>query len=208
MAIINSVLIGKGRGKVGNVVLSNLKGQTILKSLNSSPSNPKSADQTAQRSKMAYAVKIWQVVFMFMANFKSYIKPLESGYNAFIRSAIKFITTPLTFDFKTIWNELVTDMNLKGNLDLALSGSIVGANLVMTFNKGSLVYNPSMCINIFAIDDSTGETRNTLISIDETQFNAGSGSYPYIKGADDITYWYFASPATKQNTDLVTAVIG
>lgn len=203
MAIINSVLIGKGRGKVGNVVLSNLKGQTILKSLNSSPSNPKSQDQTAQRSKMAYAVKVWQVVFMFMANFKSYIKPLESGYNAFIRSAIKFITTPLTFEFGSIWAALVTAMNLKGNLDLALSGSIVGANLVMTFNKGNLVYNPSMCINILAIDNDTNEIRNTLMSISEAQFNAQTASMPFVKTADDITYWYFASPATKQNTDLV-----
>jgi len=203
MAIINSVLIGKGRGKVGNVVLSNLKGQTVLKSLNSSPSNPKSTDQTAQRSKMAYTVKVWQVVFMFMANFKSYIKPLESGYNAFIRSAIKFITTPLTFDFLTIWDALVTDMNLKGNLDLALSGSIVGANLVMTFNKGSLVYNPSMCINIFTMNSSTLETKNTLISMSEAQFNAGTASIPFAADGNDTSYWYFASPATKQNTDLV-----
>ncbi len=203
MAIINSVLIGKGRGKVGNVVLSNLKGQTVLKSLNSSPSNPKSPDQTAQRSKMAYAVKIWQVVFMFLANFKSYIKPLESGYNAFIRSAIKFITTPLTFDFAEIWAALVTDMNLKGNLDIALSGSVVGANLVMTFNKGSLVYNPSMCINIFTINSSTLETKNSLISMSEAQFNAGTASIAFAADGNDTTYWYFASPATKQNTDLV-----
>lgn len=203
MAIINSVLIGKGRGKVGNVVLSNLKGQTVLKSLNSSPSNPKSADQTAQRSKMAYTVKVWQVVFLFMANFKSYIKPLESGYNAFIRSAIKFITTPLTFDFATIWSALVTDMNLKGNLDLGLNGSDDATGLVMTFTKGNLVYNPSMCINLFAVHGLTSETRYTLISITEAQFNAESVSFPYVKSSDEKVYWYFASPATKQNTDLV-----
>lgn len=206
MAIINSVLIGKGRGKVGNVVLSNLKGQTILKSLNSSPSNPKSPDQTSQRSKMAYTVKVWQVVFMFMANFKSYIKPLESGYNAFIRSAIKVISTPLTFDFQSIWVGLVTDMNLKGNLDLALNGSIVAADLVMTFVKGSLVYNPSMCINILAVDTVTNEIRNTLINITEAQFNAGTTSLPYTVGANEFLFWYFASPASKQNTDLVLGI--
>lgn len=205
MAIINSVLIGKGRGKVGNVVLSNLKGQTVLKSLNSSPSNPKSPDQTAQRSKMAYAVKVWQVVFMFLANFKSYIKPLESGYNAFIRSAIKFITTPVTFDFATIWDSLVTDMSLKGNLDLALSGVLVGEDLTMTFTKGNLVHNPSMCINILTVNSVTNEISNTLISITETEFNAGSVIFNHIKKANDETYWYFASPATKQNTDLVNA---
>lgn len=205
MAIVNSVLIGKGRGKVGNVVLSNLKGQTILKSLNSSPSNPKSPDQTSQRSKMAYAVKVWQIVFLFMSNFKNYIKPLESGYNAFIRNSIKFITTPLTFNFPQIWIDLVNNMQLKGNLDLALSGSIVGANLVMTFNKGNLVYNPSMRISILAVDEANNDIKNTLISISEAQFNAGSVSVPYTKSSSVIVFWYFASPATKQNTDLVNS---
>lgn len=207
MAIINSVLIGKGRGKVGNLVLSNLKGQTILKSLNSSPSNPRSQDQTTQRNKMAYAVKVWQMVFLFMDSFKSYIKPLESGYNSFIRSAIKVITTPLTFNFAQIWIDLVNNMQLKGNLDLALSGSIVGANLLITFNKGNLVYNPSMCLNILGVDSGSNNIKNTLISIDETQFNAGTLSVPFATGIYDTTYWYFSSQATKQNTDLVKADI-
>ena len=40
MAIIQSILVGKGKGKIGNVVLSGLKGQTVAKQLNSSPFRP------------------------------------------------------------------------------------------------------------------------------------------------------------------------
>ena len=41
MAIIDSVLVGKGRGKIGNVVLQGIKGQTISKQLNPAPANPR-----------------------------------------------------------------------------------------------------------------------------------------------------------------------
>ena len=95
MAIIQSILVGKGKGKIGNVVLSGLKGQTVAKQLNSSPSNPRTVAQTANRVKMANAVLAWQFLANFMSNAKGLRKPLESVYNAFIRSVVNNMESAL-----------------------------------------------------------------------------------------------------------------
>ena len=95
MAIIQSILVGKGKGKIGNVVLSGLKGQTVAKQLNSNPSNPRTVAQTANRVKMANAVLAWQYLANFMNNAKAIRKPLESVYNAFIRSTVNYMSTVL-----------------------------------------------------------------------------------------------------------------
>ena len=88
MAIIQSIWVGKGKGKIGNVVLSGLKGQTVAKQLNSSPSNPRTVAQTENRVKMANTVLAWQFLAIFMSYAKGLRKPLESVYNAFVRSVI------------------------------------------------------------------------------------------------------------------------
>ena len=88
MAIIQSILVGKGKGKIGNVVLSGLKGQIVAKQLNSSPSNPRTVAQTANRIKMANAVLAWQFLSQYFNYAKGLRKPLESVYNAFVRGVV------------------------------------------------------------------------------------------------------------------------
>ena len=95
MAIIQSILVGKGKGKIGNVVLSGLKGQTVAKQLNSSPSNPRTVAQTANRVKMANAVLAWQFLAQYFSYAKGLRKPLESIYNAFVRTIVSDMQTVL-----------------------------------------------------------------------------------------------------------------
>ena len=61
MAIIDSVLVGKGRGKIGNVVLQGIKGQTVAKQLNPAPANPRTTLQTDSRNQ-------WQIL-SWLGNF-------------------------------------------------------------------------------------------------------------------------------------------
>ena len=67
MAIIDSVLVGNGRGKIGSVVLQGIKGQTIAKQLNPAPANPRTAGQTDSRNQMANTVLAWQFLSVFFA---------------------------------------------------------------------------------------------------------------------------------------------
>lgn len=85
MATFNSVLIGKAKGKVGNVVLTSIKGQNIVKSLNDKPANPRSVGQTDNRIQMSNAVLAWQFLSMFFASAGAIAKSTESTYNAFVR---------------------------------------------------------------------------------------------------------------------------
>ena len=87
MAIINSIVIGKGKGKVGNVVLTTLKGQVIAKARNYSPYNPKSDAQVISRTKMSNALLAWKFLAGFLSMWVGVANATESIYNAFVSAA-------------------------------------------------------------------------------------------------------------------------
>ena len=65
MAIINSVLTGKAKGKIGNIVLATVKGQTTAREYNPNPTYSDSAGQTLQRGRLRNAVLAWQFLNIF-----------------------------------------------------------------------------------------------------------------------------------------------
>lgn len=81
-----SLFWGKGRGKLGELVLSQLNGQQISRAYQPVVSNPKTGSQTNQRAIFANAVKFYkhatQNLFKFAYEDK---RPTESYYNAFMR---------------------------------------------------------------------------------------------------------------------------
>lgn len=85
MAIINSVLTGKAKGKIGNIVLATVKGQTTAREYNPNPTYSDSAGQTLQRGRLRNAVMAWQFLNIFLQYAKPLAKSTESVYNAFIR---------------------------------------------------------------------------------------------------------------------------
>ena len=85
MATIKQGILGAFSGKVGSVVGSSWKGIPIMKSLPPSVSNPRTAGQIVQRSKMASCVRAANSILAEV------IKPLNdrfvsrrSGYNDFV----------------------------------------------------------------------------------------------------------------------------
>lgn len=74
------------RGKVGDVVFSTVKGQTITRKYQPSPANPRTDAQQLQRAKFSNAVKFFkhaqQAYFKFAYEDR---KKTESDYNAFMR---------------------------------------------------------------------------------------------------------------------------
>lgn len=108
-----SLFFGNARGKLGQVVLSTLKGQQIARAYQPKVSNPQTATQTNQRAKFANAVKFFKQarknLFLFAYEDK---KPRESYYNAFMRHNIEFsVTLPrMSYDdvrFPALGNEFV-----------------------------------------------------------------------------------------------------
>lgn len=89
-----SLFFGNARGKLGQVVLSTLRGQQIARAYQPKVSNPQTATQTNQRAKFSNAVKFFKQarknLFLFAYEDK---KPRESYYNAFMRHNIEFSVT-------------------------------------------------------------------------------------------------------------------
>lgn len=99
MSVLKQGILGGISGRIGNVVGSSWKGIPVIKSRPLSVSNPKTAPQVAQRTKMTNAVAFARAILAI------FIKPLwdrfqtgMSGYNAFIAENIALFSTamPLT----------------------------------------------------------------------------------------------------------------
>lgn len=91
MAIISSVLTGKAKGKIGNIVLATVKGQTTAREYNPNPTYSDSAGQTLQRGRLRNAVMAWQFLSVFLQYAKPFAKSTESVYNAFIRLIVNLL---------------------------------------------------------------------------------------------------------------------
>lgn len=81
-----SLFFGNARGKLGQVVLSTVKGQQIARAWQPKVANPRTSVQQVQRAKFANSVKFYrratQNLFKFAFEDK---KRTESDYNAFMR---------------------------------------------------------------------------------------------------------------------------
>lgn len=81
-----SLFFGHATGKLGQVVLSNVKGQQIARAWQPKVANPRTTVQQVQRAKFANAVKFYkratQNLFKFAYEDK---RKTESDYNAFMR---------------------------------------------------------------------------------------------------------------------------
>lgn len=82
--IINSLLIGKGKGSAGNVTVNQLKGQTVLKQKASMVANPRTDAQVAQRDMVSRAVYFWQLFGNVLKSGWTSLLPFCSEYNTFV----------------------------------------------------------------------------------------------------------------------------
>ena len=201
MAIIQSILVGKGKGKIGNVVLSGLKGQTVAKQLNSSPSNPRTVAQTANRVKMANAVLAWQFLANFMSNAKGIRKPLESVYNAFIRTVVNGMKTVLEGS-RALAAQYALDLGkLVGNWFNITIDNIVAGSLTISLSNSGIVWSPSMYVRAIIFDAIDGgqvvidravtsaefESGTLTLVVSETSVGTMSAAYIYDSVGSKVT---------------------
>lgn len=124
-----SLFFGNARGKLGQVVLSTLRGQQIARAYQPKVANPQTATQTNQRAKFSNAVKFFKQarknLFLFAYEDK---KPRESYYNAFMRHNIEFsVTLPReSYDdarFPALGNQFVLSDGSLGEITPEVSNS-------------------------------------------------------------------------------------
>ena len=174
MAIIQSILVGKGKGKIGNVVLSGLKGQTVAKQLNSSPSNPRTVAQTDNRVKMANAVLAWQFLAMFMSNAKGLRKPLESVYNAFVRTVKSNLSSTLySTRSEAAMGALYGNLFVGNWFSLGIT-SYTTNNVTLSLNTSGLSWSPAVRVSVILFDNVSGKQSVVDVPVSELDFSKSS----------------------------------
>ena len=81
---INSILVGKGKGSAGNVTVTQLKGQTILKQKATIVANPNTEAQQLQRKMVNRSVYFWQLFGNVLKSGWTSLLPFCSEYNTFV----------------------------------------------------------------------------------------------------------------------------
>lgn len=85
-----SLFFGRASGKLGQIVLSNVKGQQIARAWQPKVANPRTTVQQVQRAKFANAVKFYKRATKHLFKFAYEDKrKTESDYNAFMRHNVE-----------------------------------------------------------------------------------------------------------------------
>lgn len=174
MAIIQSILVGKGKGKIGNVVLSNLKGQTVAKQLNSSPSNPRTVAQTDNRVKMANAVLAWQFLSQFFEPAKGLRKPLESVYNAFVRTVKNGLSDILYSSRLLAAQAALSGDWFVGNWFTISVGELSTDALALEVSASGIAHSDNMHVRCIVSDNIAHEQRVVDRAVTLAEFTAGT----------------------------------
>ena len=147
---------GTARGKLGNMVISSVKGQQVERKYQPMVANPKTFAQMRQRAIFASAVKFFkhsqQNLFKFAFEDKT---QKESDYNAFMRHNVKWFTPQ---------NKTATDNPtlpaLGFYLDLQLSyGSLPSADSVQFLDLDT--QQPKLAFWVDPIHAETSQTKYT-----------------------------------------------
>lgn len=137
---INSLLIGKGSGSAGNVTVTTLKGQTILKQKATIVSNPNTLAQQGTRKMMSRAVYAWQMIGNSVKAGWTSLLPYASQYNTYVSTnASHFASanfTPASFVFQDLLGSQASKGTL-GTLAIGVDSNVANASVIY-FNKANL----------------------------------------------------------------------
>lgn len=135
-----NLFLSQGRGKVGSVVFSVIKGQQIERVYNPQPANPRSYAQQAQRALLANMTKFYKRATSNFYRFAFEDKTTrESDYNAFARNNIKrgaYLTREQyeAPGFPAIGRYVMTKGSLPVNLEIGWTGDFFGILTTLTNN--------------------------------------------------------------------------
>jgi len=87
--ILNSIIGAKGKKSIGNVTVQNWKGLTVARQKPTDVANPQTAAQTAQRTKLSLAVKIFRQIASAVNVGFSQLAIRMAAYNAFMQYNLK-----------------------------------------------------------------------------------------------------------------------
>lgn len=180
MAIINSVLTGKAKGKIGNIVLATVKGQTTAREYNPNPTYSDSAGQTLQRGRLRNAVLAWQFLNVFLQYAKPLAKSTESVYNAFIRLIVNKLPEAVFATRAEAGAQALAELLYAGNYVTVSNIAAIQGDADITFNTNYFPWQSGIKLVFLSYDAVSGVRFVSVVSVTEAAWNAGM-----INVADD-----------------------
>lgn len=152
MAIINSLVFGKAKNKIGNVVLFIAKGQTVARDYNAAPLNPRTSLQTDKRNKYYTSKRVTHELYPFYKDVNYPARKYNSVRNWFFVQVYPFMPVRRT------GNLGFTLVRLAGksfgyNSALSVTGvELVGNHIVAKFSCSIDVSKNAVFISAFYWD--------------------------------------------------------
>ena len=193
MAIINSVLTGKAKGKIGNIVLATVKGQTTAREYNPNPTYSDSAGQTLQRGRLRNAVLAWQFLNVFLKSAKPLAKSTESVYNAFIRLVVNLLPEIAYTSRAEAGGQALVELNYSGNFTTLIAPIFSGQNFLISFDVNYFPWQAGVKLILINYDISSGYRFVKVVNITEAQWSAGQITLTDSNFADGSASAYMIS---------------
>lgn len=201
MAIISSVLTGKAKGKIGNIVLATVKGQTTAREYNPNPTYSDSAGQTLQRGRLRNAVMAWQFLNIFLQYAKPLAKSTESVYNAFIRLIVNSLPEATYSTRAEAGAQALAEFLYDGNFATVSAVVLEAGEASVEFNTNYFPWVSGTKVVFIDYNTVSGYRYVKVVSVSETEWNAGQLAIvdPLILGASAAAYLISADGAKMSN---------
>ena len=173
MAIINSVLTGKAKGKIGNIVLATVKGQTTAREYNPNPTYSDTAGQTLQRGRLRNAVLAWQFLNVFFAYAKPLAKSTESVYNAFIRLIVNLLPEAVYTSRALAAANALDLVGYSGNFAVISDINAGAGSIDLTLDTSYFPWVQGTKLVLLSFNSITGYRYVKVISLTELQWING-----------------------------------
>lgn len=139
MAVVQNTLIGRARGRVGNVVFSTHKGQNILKQKPEIVANPRTASQQLARARftalLALGLLLRPILPIGFRQFGGQVSWLNKFMSVNSYSGLMALSVP-TGEYGTDWNNLViSDGSL---LPTVFSGTASATEVELTWPSSGI----------------------------------------------------------------------
>lgn len=171
MAIISSVLTGKAKGKIGNIVLATVKGQTTAREYNPNPTYSDSAGQTLQRGRLRNAVMAWQFLDIFLQYAKPLAKSTESVYNAFIRLVVNRLPENAYATRAEAGAQALAELLYMGNFVTLSAPVVISEKATVAFDSNYYPWQLGIKAVFINYDSATGYRNVSVKVIDEVTYN-------------------------------------
>lgn len=205
MAIINSLVFGKAKNKVGNVVLFVTKGQTVARDYNAAPLNPRAPLQANKRNKYYSSKRVTRELYPFYKNIYYPGRKYNSVRNWFFVQVYPFMPVRRTGNLGFTLVRLA-GKNFGYDSALSVTGvELVGNHIVAKFSCSIDVSKNAVFISSFYWDSIFLELVFFERQITVNEALAGSCDIGVYQGSGEVRGALLNCPDLKKSGNILFA---